>query len=47
MTKYVLIASLRLRLPIIGLRTHRYASQTSRRPDVSGMRLVCACLDSV
>ena len=42
MTKYALIVSLRLRLPIIALRTHRYASQTSRRPDVSGLRLVCS-----
>ena len=39
MTKHVLIVSLRLRLTFD---THRYASQTSRRPDVSGMRLVCS-----
>ena len=39
MTKHVLIVSLGLRLTFD---THRYASQTSRRPDVSGMRLVCS-----
>ena len=39
MTKHVLIVSLRLRLTFD---THRYASQTSRRPDVSGLRLVCS-----
>jgi len=44
MTKHVLIVSLRLRLTFD---THRYAYQTSRRPDLSGMCLVCACLDYV